>query len=88
MVCSMSEVKRPELSKDLLHYRKCLDILGCDMSIDVLCLPKTIQTILVKQGYTRIFDIMSQDFSEIKGIGERRGNILVERLSQFLPMTF
>ena len=73
-----------DLEKDIQHYRTCLDFLGGNVPIEVLCLPPKIESILIKEGCTRVYDLTFEGLKEIKGIGERRAAIIADRLDAFL----
>lgn len=74
------------LKEDLAHYRQSLHFLGCNVPIGVLCLPSTIEKILLDGGYLRVYDLLRGDFIKIKGLGKRRLDILRSRLDEFLTM--
>ena len=74
------------LIQSLDNYRKTISFMSADAPIETLCLPKTIQTILQRNGFLRIYDIMDCDFTEIKGLGEVRIRDLTTRLNEFLSI--
>ena len=82
----MNDVVVKDWKEDLSHYRKCLQFMEADAPIQVLCLPKTIETILLREGFSRIYDILKRDILSINGMGERRAAILSTRLNEFLSV--
>jgi len=76
-----------DFKKDMAHYRKTLYYMGANVPLQVLCLPKVIEKLLVSQGYVRVYDLISCDFAEIKGLGESRRDLLAARLDQFLTVS-
>ena len=77
----------PDFKKDLAHYRKTLYYMGANVPIQVLCLPKAVEKLLISLGYVRVYDLISSDLSEIKGLGEARGNLLASRLDEFFTVS-
>jgi hypothetical protein len=77
---------REEVLKRLGEYRKSISYLACDAPISVLCLPKTIENILIDQGWLRIYDLFDRDFTEIEGLTDVRLRNLTARLDQFFSM--
>ena len=75
-----------ELIKSLSKYRHAMDIMACDAPISVLCLPKVIESILINQGYDRVYTLLNLDFTKIKGFGEIRCRKLATRLNEFLSI--
>lgn len=77
---------REEVAKRLINYRKTIDIMAADAPIQVLCLPETIESILLDNGFLRVYDIINVDFTEIKGLGVARIRKLTACLNEFLSM--
>ena len=75
-----------ELSKKFSDYKKTLDYMACDAPIEILGLPKSIETILISQNFLRVYDLLNRDFTEIKGLGDRRIRDLTSCLDQFFSM--
>ncbi len=82
----MKEVKRRFLQR-LEDYRKTISYASCDVPIGVLCLPSTIETLLINNGCLRVYDLLNRDLTEIKGLGVNRLRELNARLDQFLVMS-
>lgn len=76
-----------KLDEDVGHYRKCLRYMEADAPIQALCLPPTIENILIKQGFERVYDLLRQDLAKIKGLGPRRLDILTARLDELLSVS-
>lgn len=66
--------------KDAQHYRKVLGYLELDMPTTCLCLPKPIENILIGEGFTRVYDLTSNDLTKIKGLGKARLDQISTRL--------
>lgn len=74
------------LQKDFAHYKQTLAFLGSNVPIETLCLPKAIETILKKQNYLRVCDLLCEDFTKIKGLGNVRLRYLTSRIDEFFSI--
>lgn len=74
--------------KFLAQYRKTLTYLACDVPLEALCLPKTIQEKLFANGFHRVYDLIGADLTKIKGFGPSRINFITSSLNEFLSMGF
>lgn len=77
---------RDEVIKKYDEYRSTLKYLSADAPIEVLCLPKQIENILLGHGFLRIYDLFDMDFTKIKGLGVARSRHLASCLDQFFSM--
>ncbi len=77
---------REEVLKRFVDYNKTLSYLATDAPIEVLGLPKSIETILINNDLLRVYELLNVDFTKIKGLGVRRCRDLATRLNQFLSM--
>ena len=77
---------RIEVLKKYEEYNMTMKYLAADAPIGILCLPKAIETILVDNGYLRVYDLFNADFTKIKGFGVMRIRDLTTRLDEFLSM--
>jgi len=77
---------REELSKSFEAYRTTMQFLSADAPIEVLCLPKTIEKILLDAGCLRIYDLFDLDFTKVKGLGPVRIRDITARFQQFVSM--
>lgn len=77
---------KEELEKSFEQYHKTMKYMAADAPIEVLCLPKVIETCLFNHGCLRVYDIFDLDFTEVKGLGEVRIRDLTARLNEFLSM--
>lgn len=77
---------KEKLTEDLKHYRNVLLHLGANVPLGVLCLPPDLEKILLNDGCIRVYDLISRDLAEIKGIGKRRLALLTSRLDEFLTI--
>ena len=75
-----------KLIESLQNYRKMVHYMSADMPIGVLCLPKAVEKVLVKQGFLRVYDLLNCDLAEIKGIGVIRRRDLTASLDKFFSM--
>ena len=75
-----------DYKKDLAHYRNTLSFLGANVPIEALCLPVTIQNVLINQGILRAYDLIGHDLAKIKGIGVNRAALLASRLDEFFSV--
>ncbi len=81
----LKEVKK-RLLNSLNDYRNTLTYMYGDAPIGILCLPKTLETILINQGILRVYDLFNRDLTEIKGVGKSRIRDITSCLDQFLSM--
>jgi len=77
---------RIEVLKKYEEYNKTMRYLVADAPIETLCLPKAIETILINNGYIRIYDLFDMDFTKIKGLGIVRCRHLTACLDEFFSM--
>lgn len=77
---------REEVLQKFSDYKKLIFYMSGDAPISTLCLPKTIENILINNNFLRIYDLVDRDFTKIKGLGEVRVRDLTTRLDQFLSM--
>ena len=76
-----------ELKKNIVHYRSIMNFLGANLPIEVMCLPKEIEGVLIREGFIRVYDLIGHDLAEIKGLGKARIRILESRLDEFFSVT-
>lgn len=81
----LKEIKK-RLLNSLNDYRNTLTYMYGDAPIGILCLPKTLETILINQGILRVYDLFNRDLTEIKGVGKSRIRDITSCLDQFLSM--
>lgn len=79
--------RQKELRENISHYRNILNYLGANLPIQVMCLPKEIETILIREGFLRVYDLIGHDLTKIKGLGIARRGLLESRLSEFFAMS-
>jgi hypothetical protein len=78
---------KERLKEDFVHYRRALCYMEANVPIQVLCLPKVIETALLNDGCIRVYDLINRDLGKIKGLGDRRLNLLTSRLDEFLSIS-
>lgn len=81
----IKKIKR-ELFKKFEEYKKTINYMATDAPIEILCLPKKIEKILLDQGFLRVYDLFDVDFVKIKGLGKSRIRDLTSCLDQFFSM--
>lgn len=81
-----NEKIKEELNKALKEYRKSLVYMGANVPIECLCLPDEIQSILIREGILRVYDIINRDLGKIKGIGSKRRAVLAAHLDEFFAV--
>ncbi len=79
--------KSDDLKANLKHYRNIVQYLGCNVPIQVLCLPKRIEKCLLDDGIIRVYDLIGMNLAEIKGIGEVSVGLLASRLDEFFTVS-
>lgn len=83
-----SKVKNKDnLKEDMSHYRQVLSYMEANVPIQVLCLPKVIETALLSDGCLRVYDLFNRDLAKIKGIGRDRLALLTSRLDEFCTIS-
>lgn len=87
----ITEEDSKEINKKLIesleNYRKTIYYMYGDAPVEVLCLPKVTETVLINNGILRVYDLFNRDLTEIKGIGDRRIADLASSLDKFLSMS-
>lgn len=78
---------KQEFEYCLVHYRNVLGHLQADIPITCLCLPKVIENLLLSKGYERVYDLIGEDITKIKGLGARRVDVLSSRLQEFFSVS-
>ncbi len=77
---------KEEVLKRLAEYQKTISYMSCDAPISILLLPKSMESILSRNGCLRVYDLIDRDFTKIEGLGEAAIGNLTSRLNQFLSM--
>ncbi len=80
------EKLKHELEKKFDDYQKTMTFMLGDAPIGVLCLNHKIETILINEGFLRIYDLFNADLIKVKGLGVVRIRDLTARLDQFFSM--
>lgn len=83
-----AEIKkiREEVLKRFSEYKKTMDFMAADAPISILCLPSSMEKILISNGCFRVYDLFDLDFTKIKGFGDVRIRNLTTSLDKFLSM--
>ena len=81
----MNQLKQ-ELKIRLKEYQHTMRYMAADAPIEVLCLPKAIEHVLIAHGCLRVYDLLDMDFTEVKGLGKARSRDLTSCLNQFFSM--
>jgi|ERR1700690_22022 len=77
---------KEDVIKKFAEYQKTMAFMCADAPIEILCLPKQIEKILLSNGLLRVYDLFNCDFSKIKGLGEVRIRELTTQLDKFISM--
>lgn len=77
---------KEELLKSFSEYRNTITFMAADAPISILCLPNSLETILLNHGCLRVYDLFDLDFTKVKGLGVSRIRDLTSKLNQFLSM--
>lgn len=77
---------REELSKSFSQYKDTMRMLAADAPIEILCLPGSIEKILLNNGCCRVYDLFDMDFTKIEGLGPVRIRHLTSSLDKFFSM--
>ena len=68
---------------DLTRFHLSLNIETGDVPMGTLCLPNDVLSILRREGYTRVKDLLGIKLEAINGIGRKRAGILSSKLRVF-----
>lgn len=82
MVSSLQ--KEFNLKEDFETYKKHMSYLHGDAPIQVLCLPKVIQSILLRNDLIRVYDLTFERLESVKGLGKKRVDLIVTATRRFL----
>ena len=77
---------KEDLKRTFNDYEKTMKFMAADAPIQILCLDRKLETILLDQGFLRIYDLFNADLVKVKGIGVIRAKELTARLDQFFSM--
>lgn len=77
---------REEIIKKFDEYRSTLNFMVADAPIEILCLSKIINKVLVDNGLLRIYDLFDCDFTKIEGLSESNIRHLTTCLDKFFSM--
>lgn len=83
----VKEPEKPDIKKDLAYYRNVLSYMGANVPVQVLCLPKALEKILLKNGIIRVYDLINRNLTEIEGLGSARLDLLASRLDEFFTVS-
>ena len=78
--------KNLDMNESFLHYRKTLSYMSANVPLGVLCLPKSLEKILLRNGFIRVYDLIGCDFTKIEGVGDGRADLLASRLDEFFTV--
>ncbi len=81
------KIDQERAKKDFEYYRTTLAFMGTNVPIQALCLPKSIENVLISNGCLRICDMINLDLAKIKGIGSNRLSLLTSRLDEFFSVS-
>jgi len=81
----MAKLKE-ELRKSFSEYNTTMRFLASDAPIETLCLPSSLEKILLDQGFLRIYDLFDIDLVKVKGLGVVRIKQLTTCLDKFFSM--
>lgn len=81
----MDRLKK-ELKKKFSDYEVTMKYMLADAPIEILCLKSDVQSILLREGFLRIYDLFNVDLIKVKGLGVVRIKELTTRLDQFFSM--
>ena len=85
MALEMQNIKHNFL-KQVNDYRNYLHDVSLDIPIEVLCLPKSINKILLRNGLSRVKNVAAFDLTKVKGLGDKRIDLIRFRIDEFLAM--
>ena len=77
---------REQLLRKFGDYQKTMKYMTADAPIQILCLPKAIEGVLLSSGCLRVYDLLDLDLAKIEGLGVSRIRDLTARLDQFFSM--
>jgi hypothetical protein len=86
MIALELKLLNEKVMNQMNFYNKTVSYMAADAPIEVLCLPKSIESILINQGFLRVYDIIDMDLTKIKGLGKTRIRDLTSCLNQFISI--
>lgn len=89
VILDNNDVKKikKEVLRSVKAYSNAMKVMACDMPIESLCLPIELNNILLNAGINRVYDLIDRNFTEIKGIGIVRANMISARLNELIPVS-
>lgn len=82
----MNKSIQEELLKSASRYARTMRMLSADAPIEVLCLEKKTQKILLQKGYLRVYDLLDVDLAKVEGISPSDACDLTARVGEFLSI--
>lgn len=77
---------KEELRRSFSQYQQIMRFMATDAPIAILCLPSTVEKLLVNHGCLRVYDVFNLDLAEIKGLSASNLRDLTARINQFFSM--
>jgi hypothetical protein len=77
---------RQEVLNKFNEYSDTLRFMAADAPIQILCLPKKIEKVLLNSSLLRIYDLFDVDLIKIEGLDESGIRNLTTRLDQFFSV--
>lgn len=81
----VNEIKKKTLDS-YKDFRKMTRYLAADAPIAILCLPKTVEKLLINSDILRIYDLFDLDLTKIEGLTDTGVNVITTRLQNFISM--
>lgn len=75
-----------EFLKNVEEFSKTLNFMIADVPIQILCLDKKTENILLKNGFLRVYDLFNVELTEIEGLNDSRIGNLTASLDEFFSM--
>lgn len=75
-----------EVVKKFDDYSNSMKFMAADAPIAVLCLPYSVQKILIANNLLRVYDLFNRDFTKIEGLNASGASRLTSSFDQFLSM--
>jgi len=75
-----------ELRQQFKDYNISIDLMGGDVPLSALCLPKALLRKLELHNFVRVYDFYSKRLIEIEWLDDSDRRLLASRLNEFFPV--
>lgn len=77
---------KEEIRKKIDQYPKTLLYMALDLPVEAMCLPKSLEKILLDNGCSRVYDLVGLDLTKIELLTDLTRARITARFDQFLAV--